>query len=63
MPFSILDGVLRALLFAFLVIILGLSGSLRSQQHESNPQVNFAYVRGTQLVAIGCFNIIEYIIN
>ncbi|CAR24394.1 MARVEL domain-containing protein [Lachancea thermotolerans] len=40
---SILDNSLRALNFAFLVIILGLTGSLAAtHKTHNNPQVNFA---------------------
>lgn len=39
---SILDNSLRLVNFAFLVIILGLTGSLIATQDEHSPRVNFA---------------------
>ena len=39
---SILDNSLRAANFVFLLIVLGLTGSLAATRDNNNPQVNFA---------------------
>ncbi|CCH46957.1 Non-classical export protein 2 [Wickerhamomyces ciferrii] len=42
MALPIFDSALRGLNFVFLVIVLGLTGSLIAGQDHKNPQVNFA---------------------
>lgn len=44
---SIIDNSLRGLNFAFLVIVLGLTGSLIATQDEHSPRVNFCIFAAT----------------
>lgn len=58
------DSILRALNFVFLVIILGLTGSLAANtNYQSNPQVNFAvFAAAFGILTSSIFGILAYFI-
>jgi hypothetical protein len=52
---KIIDPVLRGVLFVFLVITLGLTGSLIADSDRTNPQVNFALFASVFGLTFGVF--------
>lgn len=52
---TIVDPILRGVLFVFLVIVLGLTASLIADSDKTNPQVNFALFSAVFGLALGVF--------